>query len=139
MKIFDNPGAPNPARIRIVLAEKGLDSQIEFVKVDLISAEHKSLRIRRGNDETLSADEIVSRMIIRPVNPKAILAGLRRTGLLESAPGGLFRIAIHGCERLAALDAPLLDLHRQQLAQLSALEMEELNRLLVKARQRPAN
>ena len=41
MKIFDNPGAPNPARIRIVLAEKGLDSQIEFVKVDLISAEHK--------------------------------------------------------------------------------------------------
>jgi glutathione S-transferase len=41
MKIFDNPGAPNPSRIRIVLAEKGLDSQIEFVKVDLISAEHK--------------------------------------------------------------------------------------------------
>jgi glutathione S-transferase len=41
MKIFDNPGAPNPARIRIVLAEKGLDSKIEFVKVDLISAAHK--------------------------------------------------------------------------------------------------
>ena len=41
MKIFDNPGAPNPARIRIVLAAKGLESRIEFVKVDLISAEHK--------------------------------------------------------------------------------------------------
>lgn len=41
MKIFDRPGFPNPARIRIVLAEKGLDSQIEFVPVDLIGAEHK--------------------------------------------------------------------------------------------------
>jgi glutathione S-transferase len=41
MKIYDTPGFPNPARIRIVLAEKGLDSQIEFVKVDLFAAEHK--------------------------------------------------------------------------------------------------
>jgi glutathione S-transferase len=41
MKLFDRPGFPNPARIRIVLAEKGLESQIEFVPVDLIGAEHK--------------------------------------------------------------------------------------------------
>lgn len=41
MKIHDRPGFPNPSRIRIVLAEKGLDSEIEFVPVDLIAAEHK--------------------------------------------------------------------------------------------------
>lgn len=41
MKIYDRPGFPNPARIRIVLAEKGLDHQIEFVSVDLMAAEHK--------------------------------------------------------------------------------------------------
>lgn len=41
MKIYDTPGFPNPARIRIVLAEKGLDSSIEFIKVDLFEAEHK--------------------------------------------------------------------------------------------------
>lgn len=41
MKIFDRAGFPNPARIRIVLAEKGLDARIEFVSVDLIGAEHK--------------------------------------------------------------------------------------------------
>src|SRR5882762_2829420 len=41
MKIYDTSGFPNPARIRIVLAEKGLDPQIEFVSVDLIAAEHK--------------------------------------------------------------------------------------------------
>jgi glutathione S-transferase len=40
MKIYDTPGFPNPARIRIVLGEKGLESQIEFVKVDLFNAEH---------------------------------------------------------------------------------------------------
>jgi glutathione S-transferase len=41
VKVFDRPGFPNPARIRIVLAEKGLDQQVEFVSVDLIGAEHK--------------------------------------------------------------------------------------------------
>jgi len=41
MKIHDAPGFPNPARIRIVLAEKGLESQVQFVKVDLFAAEHK--------------------------------------------------------------------------------------------------
>jgi glutathione S-transferase len=41
MKIHDIPGFPNPARIRIVLAEKGMEDQVEFVKVDLFAAEHK--------------------------------------------------------------------------------------------------
>ena len=41
MKIHDIPGFPNPLRIRIVLAEKGLADQVEFVKVDLPGAEHK--------------------------------------------------------------------------------------------------
>ena len=41
MKIHDIPGFPNPLRIRIALAEKGLAEQVEFVKVDLPGAEHK--------------------------------------------------------------------------------------------------
>lgn len=41
MKIHDIPGFPNPLRIRIVIAEKGLASRIEYVKVDLPAAEHK--------------------------------------------------------------------------------------------------
>ncbi len=41
MKIFDRAGFPNPSRIRIVLADKGLESEITFVSVDLIAAEHK--------------------------------------------------------------------------------------------------
>ncbi len=41
MKVYDIPGFPNPARIRIVLAEKGLESQVEFIKVGLYQAEHQ--------------------------------------------------------------------------------------------------
>jgi glutathione S-transferase len=41
MKIHDIPGFPNPLRVRIALAEKGLTDQVEFVKVDLPAGEHK--------------------------------------------------------------------------------------------------
>ncbi|BAK67508.1 glutathione S-transferase [Sphingobium sp. SYK-6] len=41
MKLYDRQGTPNAARIRIVLAEKGLEDQVEFVTVDLIAAEQK--------------------------------------------------------------------------------------------------
>jgi glutathione S-transferase len=41
MRIFDREAGPHPARVRIVLAAKGLESQVEFVSVDLIAAEQK--------------------------------------------------------------------------------------------------
>lgn len=41
MKLFDREGTPNAARIRIVLAAKGLEEQVEFVSVDLIGADQK--------------------------------------------------------------------------------------------------
>ena len=41
MKIYDREGGPHPTRVRIVLAEKKLEDQIEFVSVDLIGAQQK--------------------------------------------------------------------------------------------------
>jgi len=41
LKIYDYKGFPNPARIRIALAEKGLLDQVEFVHVDVPGGEHK--------------------------------------------------------------------------------------------------
>jgi len=49
MKIYDIPGFPNPLRIRIVLAEKQLASQVEFIKVDLPAAEHKQAAFLKIN------------------------------------------------------------------------------------------
>ena len=41
LKIYDFKGFPNPTRIRIALAEKGLSDQVEFVHVNVPAAEHK--------------------------------------------------------------------------------------------------
>ena len=41
MKIYEYAGFPNPARIRIALAEKGLTDQVEFVSVDVPNGEHQ--------------------------------------------------------------------------------------------------
>jgi glutathione S-transferase len=49
VKLHDRQGTPNAARIRIVLAAKGLESQVEFVTVDLIAAEQKQPRFLRMN------------------------------------------------------------------------------------------
>ncbi len=42
MKIHDFKGFPNPARVRIALAEKGLTDQVEFVHVDVPNGEHRT-------------------------------------------------------------------------------------------------
>jgi glutathione S-transferase len=42
MKIYDRAGAPNTARIRIVLAAKDLEDKVEFGSIDLIGAEQKN-------------------------------------------------------------------------------------------------
>lgn len=41
MKLYDFPFAPNPRRVRWVMAEKGIDN-IEIVPVDIISGQHKT-------------------------------------------------------------------------------------------------
>ena len=47
MKLYDNVRAPNPRRVRIFLAEKGLD--VPTVQVDMLKGEHKSDAIKRLN------------------------------------------------------------------------------------------
>lgn len=41
MKIYDFNGFPNPARVRIALAEKGAMDKIEFVNIDVPGGEHR--------------------------------------------------------------------------------------------------
>ena len=51
MRIYDTPTFPNPLRVRIALAEKGMSSLVEFVPVDLPSAEHKQPAFLTMNPE----------------------------------------------------------------------------------------
>ena len=42
MKIYDVEGFPNPARVRIALAEKNIADKVEFVAVDVMNGEHRT-------------------------------------------------------------------------------------------------
>jgi glutathione S-transferase len=41
MKIYDYKGFPNPARVRIALAEKHMTDQVTFITIDVPGGEHK--------------------------------------------------------------------------------------------------
>lgn len=49
MKVYDVPGFPNPARVRLALAEKGLHDQVEFVPVDVMGGEHRTSEFLEKN------------------------------------------------------------------------------------------
>ncbi len=51
MKVFDIEGFPNPARVRIALAEKGATDRVEFVPVDVMGGEHRSAAFRAKNPD----------------------------------------------------------------------------------------
>ena len=42
MKIYDTPAFPNPARVRIALAEKAATDKVTFVEVDVMNKEHRA-------------------------------------------------------------------------------------------------
>jgi glutathione S-transferase len=42
MKIYDYQGFPNPARVRIALAEKGLTEKVQFITIDVPNGEHRA-------------------------------------------------------------------------------------------------
>lgn len=49
MKIYEFEGFPNPARIRIALAEKNQTGQVEFVQIDVPGGEHQSAAFLEKN------------------------------------------------------------------------------------------
>jgi len=53
MKIYDIEGFPNPARVRIALAEKGATSDVEFVHVDVLGGEHRTEAFRQKNPDAV--------------------------------------------------------------------------------------
>jgi len=53
MKVYDFEGFPNPARVRIALAEKGMTDQVEFVTVDVPGGEHKTAAFKAKNPSGL--------------------------------------------------------------------------------------
>lgn len=49
MKVYEFEGFPNPARVRMALAEKGLTDQVEFVSVDVPNGAHRTAEFLAKN------------------------------------------------------------------------------------------
>lgn len=59
MRIYDIEGFPNPARVRLALAEKGASERVEFVAVDVMGGEHRTDAFRARNpDATVPCAEL---------------------------------------------------------------------------------
>lgn len=126
------------------LFRTGDQIQIRFARLfdehDLTPSQYNVLRILRGEGRPMKCMEIAERTI-------TVVPGI--TGLIDRLEGrGLVarerdardrrivwvRITEAALERLAALDAPLEEMHRAVLAHLTREELETLGRLLEKAR-----
>lgn len=51
LRIYDVEGFPNPARVRMALAEKNAMGDVEFIAVDVMGGEHRSDSFRAKNPD----------------------------------------------------------------------------------------
>lgn len=69
MKIYDTKGFPNPARVRIALAEKGATDKVEFVPIDVMGGEHRTETFKSKNpDATVPCLELADSTHISQCN-----------------------------------------------------------------------
>lgn len=118
--------------------------QAEFARLfkqhHISGAQYNVLRILRGAGTDLPCLEVASRMVSHLPDITRLVDRLEASGLVERCRTEedrrlvLIRITKQGEAILAELDAPVLELHKKQLGHLTAEELAEFNRLLVKAR-----
>jgi DNA-binding MarR family transcriptional regulator len=107
----------------------------------LSEPQYNVLRILRGaGGNGLPCLEIASRMITRVPDITRLVDRLEASGLVERARISedrrvvLVKITKKGLDAIAPLDKPLLEIHKKQMSHMTRRELEELSRLLVKAR-----
>jgi DNA-binding MarR family transcriptional regulator len=123
--------------------------QIQFSRLfrehGLTPSQYNILRILRGEGAPLPILEIASRTITVVPGITGLIDRLEQAGLVNRVRCEKDRRVIYvalteqAAASLAALDEPLLALHRKVLSHLSRAELEELVRLLEKARQGSAD
>ncbi len=108
----------------------------------LTPSTYNVLRILRGSgSEGRHASDIGCDMVVRVPDVTRLVDRLEKRGLVERERSTtdrrvvVVRISKAGLALLKTLDKPVLEVHEAQLGHLSRGELEELNRLLEKARQ----
>lgn len=121
--------------------------QIRFTRLfrehGLTPAQYNILRILRGEGRPLPCLEIAGRMVTSVPGITGLVDRLEALGLVERARCVEDRRVVHvgatpkALEVLARLDGPVDTLHHALLGHLAPEELDELNRLLEKAREAP--
>ena len=119
--------------------------QIRFARMfrehGLTPSQYNVLRILRGEGQPLPILEIASRTIAVVPGITGLIDRLEQAGFVNRVRCERDRRVIyvaltdHGTRTLAALDEPLLALHRKLLGHLSQAELKELIRLLERVRE----
>src|SRR5206468_11486534 len=119
--------------------------QIRFARLfrehDLTPSQYNILRILRGEGKPLPILEIASRTVAVVPGITGLIDRLEQAGFVNRLRCEKDRRVIyvaltdHGNKTLAALDEPLVALHRKLLGHLSQAELKELIRLLETVRQ----
>lgn len=119
--------------------------QIRFARLlrehGLYPSQYNVLRILRGEGRPLPILEIASRTITVVPGITGLIDRLEKAGFVNRLRCEKDRRIIYvalteqGTKTLAALDEPLLALHRKLLGHLSGAELKELIRLLEKVRE----
>src|SRR4051812_44515835 len=143
-KPFDNPEEEaylNLLRTTTVLAA---DFERLFKDVGLSEPQYNVLRILRGagaDGTGLPCLEIAARMITRVPDITRLVDRLEAAGLVERARTSedrrvvLVKITKKGLDAIAPLDPGLVEIHKRQMGHMTRKELDELSRLLVKARE----
>jgi DNA-binding MarR family transcriptional regulator len=107
----------------------------------LTPPQYNILRILRGAGENgLPCQEIGDQMVAHVPDVTRLVDRLEASGLAERRRTTsdrrvvLVRITAAGRKRLAALDGPVLAAHQKLLGHLSRAELDQINRLMEKAR-----
>ena len=119
--------------------------QIRFARLfreyGLTPSQYNVLRILRGEGQPLPILEIAARTITVVPGITGLIDRLEQAGFVNRVRCDRDRRVIHvalterATRTLAALDEPLLALHRKLLGHLSSAELKELIRLLEKVRE----
>jgi DNA-binding MarR family transcriptional regulator len=118
------------------------DFERQFKAAGVSEPQYNVLRILRGaGGDGLPCSEIGERMITRVPDVTRLVDRLESAGLVvrnrTSEDRRVVRVKVtqKALDLLAGLDRPLAELHRRQLGHMTRAELDELSRLLVKARQ----
>src|SRR5215213_10566468 len=141
-KPFDDPAEEAYLNLLRTAAVLGTDFERLFKAAGLSEPQYNVLRILRGaGGDGLPCLEIGARMITRVPDITRLVDRLEAAGLVERARTSedrrvvLVKITKKGLEAIAPLDASLAEIHKRQMGHMNRRELEELSRLLVKARQ----